>query len=150
MTWFAERVGYDTAPRDYYSPIPDLQHLPDSAWDEPSALGGITLALDQQMSFMEQSLRPFIEEFTPPLNPDEHSHGFFLQNGTYEAVDAETLYAMIRLLRPKRIIELGSGHSTQVISLARARNRGDGVSSSHRVIDPYPTDENAADRHWLI
>ncbi len=33
-------------------------------------------------------------------------------NGTFEAVDVETYYSVVRKYRPKLIIEIGSGHST--------------------------------------
>lgn len=35
-----------------------------------------------------------------------------IYNGTFEAVDVETNYSVIRKYRPKLIIEIGSGHST--------------------------------------
>jgi cephalosporin hydroxylase len=35
-----------------------------------------------------------------------------IYNGTFEAVDVETYYSVIRKYRPKLIIEIGSGHST--------------------------------------
>ena len=133
-------LGYDLVLRDYYSPIPDLRSLPSAVWSAPSALGGISLDLDRQMTFLEQDLAPFVAEFNPPLDPVEDPTRFFLHNGTYESVDAETLYAMIRYLQPERIIELGSGRSTQVIAAARSQNTTDGVPSSYYVVDPFPTD----------
>jgi hypothetical protein len=139
-TWFSERIGFDTAPRDFYSPIPDLRHMPDAAWREPTGLGGIDLDLEGQFSFLEGDLAPFLSEFRPPLQADRDSTEFFLQNASYEAVDAETLYSMVRFFRPKRIVELGSGRSTQVIALARSRNLEDDIQSTHRVVDPYPTE----------
>jgi hypothetical protein len=136
----ADRLGYDLVLRDYYSPIPDLRSLPASVWSAPSALGGISLDLDRQMTFLEQDLAPFVAEFDPPLDPVEDPARFFLRNGTYESFDAETLYAMIRYLRPQRIIELGSGRSTQVIATARLRNASDGMPSSCYVVDPFPSE----------
>lgn len=134
----AEWLGYDLVRRDYYSPIPDLQRLGESVWSEPSALGGISFDLERQMTFLEQDLAPFMTEFRPPLDPQPDPTQFFLHNGTYESVDADTLYAMVRFLRPKKILELGSGRSTQVISAARAHNASDGAASEHHVIDPFP------------
>jgi Methyltransferase domain len=135
----AEGLGYDLVRRDYYSPIPDLRSLPQSVWSEPSALGGVSVDLERQMTFLERDLAPFVAEFQPPLDRSGDPTQFFLRNGTYESVDAETLYAMVRFLRPKRTIELGSGRSTQVITAARARNALDGAASEHHVIDPFPT-----------
>jgi hypothetical protein len=139
LTAVAGRLGYDIVLRDYYSPIPDLSDVPDAAWTTPSALGGVAWRLDEHMGFLERDLARFVAEFDPPRDPTSDPTAFFLRNGTYESVDAETLYAMIRYLRPTRVIELGSGRSTQVIAAARAANRADGVESSYQVVDPYPT-----------
>lgn len=139
LGWLGYPLGYDTLRRDYYSPIPNLRQLPESSWDEASLLGGVKLDLDRQITFLENELAPLISEFNPPLDPAGDSSSFFLRNGTYGSVDAETLYAMIRHLRPKQVIELGSGRSTQVISAARTRNDSDGAPSGYYVADPFPT-----------
>jgi hypothetical protein len=45
---------------------------------------------------------------------------------------------MIRLLRPRSVIEIGSGQSSRVIAAALQRNRVDfGVPGRHIVVDPY-------------
>ncbi len=139
LAWISFPFGYDVIRRDYYSPIPDLRQMPESAWSEASSLGGLKLDLDEQTTFVEDELAPFVAEFDPPLESSNDSSRFFLSNGTYGSVDAETLYAMIRYLKPKRIIELGSGRSTQVISEARNQNASDGVQSDFSVYDPFPT-----------
>lgn len=136
----SDLLGYDMVLRDYYSPIPNLRALPQSAWSHASALGGVSLDLQAQMAFLEVTLAPFLGEFNPPRAPTGDPQEFFLCNGTYEAVDAHTLYAMIRFLRPRRVIELGSGRSTQLIVRARGRNAREGAPSSHSVVDPFPTD----------
>jgi len=135
----AEWLGYDLVRRDFYSPIPDLRQLPESVWRSESPLAGVSFDLERQMTFLEQDLAPFVAEFDPPIERLPDPAQFFLHNGTYESVDAETLYAMIRFLRPKRIIELGSGRSTQVIARARAQNVLDGGVSEHYVVDPFPS-----------
>ena len=45
---------------------------------------------------------------------------FFLGNGQFGSVDAELMYAMIRHLKPKQVVEVGSGFSTALIALAVA------------------------------
>jgi hypothetical protein len=101
-------------------------------------MGGISLELEQQMAFVEQDLSPYLAEFLPDHEPEGGGQKFFLHNATYESVDAETLYAMVRFLHPRRVIELGSGRSTQIISAALAKNRAAGMASTCRVVDPYP------------
>jgi hypothetical protein len=60
---------------------------------------------------------------------------FSLENDYFTTPDAEVAYAMVRLLRPKTVIEVGSGHSTKVLrqALDSIGDRGDLIS-----IDPQP------------
>jgi predicted O-methyltransferase YrrM len=61
--------------------------------------------------------------------------GFYLDNGYFEAVDAEVLYCVVRHFRPRRVIEVGSGFSTLVTRMALRANAGD---STLTAIDPEP------------
>lgn len=73
LGWVSYPFGYDTLRRDYYSPIPDLRELPESAWGESSSLGGVKFDLDEQMAFLERDLSPFLSEFNPPIDPTRDS-----------------------------------------------------------------------------
>jgi hypothetical protein len=57
-------------------------------------------------------------------------------NGSFGPVDAELLYAILRAVRPRRVIEVGAGNSTRVIALALARNAADGSPVEFTTIDP--------------
>jgi glycosyltransferase involved in cell wall biosynthesis len=70
---------------------------------------------------------PFREEYA--AWPEERSY-----NGWFEAGDLELYYAVIRSLRPKKIIEIGSGYATHAAVEACARN-GHGQIVC---IDPQP------------
>jgi|GEM_PF-1794326 len=64
---------------------------------------------------------------------DDVSYSF--QNIYYTHPDAEVLYTMIRNLKPKRVIEIGSGNSTKLIRQAVT----DGSLSTRIIsIDPHP------------
>jgi hypothetical protein len=54
----------------------------------------------------------------------------------FPRLDAAAAYAMVRTLKPKRIVEVGSGHSTRF--LARAVADG-GLGTQITAIDPQPT-----------
>jgi hypothetical protein len=62
---------------------------------------------------------------------------FFLNNGSFGAGDAEMYYLMIRHLRPKRIIEIGSGNSTLVAKMAVKKNEAEGFPVQFTCIEPY-------------
>lgn len=131
-------LGFDLLERHFHSPVPDLHALPREIWDRPHELPGITVSLPSQMALLEGTLAPWISEFSPPHAPTGDPTRFFLDNAGYESVDAETLYAMVRHLRPSTVVELGSGASTLVIAEALARNAADVGPTAHRVFDPYP------------
>ncbi len=57
------------------------------------------------------------------------------RQGWFPRLDAAAAYAMVRTLRPRRIVEIGSGHSTRF--LARAVVDG-GLETTITTIDPRP------------
>lgn len=129
---------YDIVPRTYYSPVPDLDQLPEDIWERRSPLGGIELKVDRAMTLVESELAPFVAEFDAPTDGPRPPGEFFLRNQNYESVDAELLYAMIRARKPQRVLELGSGYSTLLIGAACRRNAEDGTAAEHIAYDPYP------------
>lgn len=132
------RGGFDIVRRDYYSPVPDLSHVPGDVWTRRSALGGLDLDTGAAMEFVERELGSAIAELDVPTGDPGVPGRFFLGNQGFDTVDAELLYAMVRAMRPERVVELGSGYTTLLINLACRRNAADGVESSHEVFDPYP------------
>jgi hypothetical protein len=129
---------YDVVPHNYYSPIPDLESLPEDIWERRSALGGIELGTDRAMRMAEAELAPFVAELDVPLDGPAPPGQFFLRNENYESVDAELLYAIVRARRPRRVLELGSGYTTLLIGAACRRNADDGAVTEHVAYDPFP------------
>lgn len=82
-----------------------------------------------------EDLGPHLAEFRQALVEEK---GFRLDNGTYESVDAETLYGTLRHVKPARVVELGSGTSSHIIAAALQRNEVEGRASEYRAFDPYP------------
>jgi hypothetical protein len=125
-----DRVGLQVVAKSFYSPIPDLGRLPAETWERPSDLVGIELDLDRQLEFLEAELAGPLREFDP--SPE------LFTNQTYGPVDADVLYAMVRALKPRRIVELGSGHTSLLIARACVRNTEEGSQTHYRAFDPYP------------
>jgi hypothetical protein len=99
----AGRAGLQVVPKTYYSPIPDLDALPADVFDRRSELRGIHFDLDEQIAWIEQHLADAMREFAPP--------DAAVDNESYGRVGADLLHGVVRGLRPRRIVELGSGHS---------------------------------------
>jgi hypothetical protein len=140
----ARGYGYDLVRRDFYSPVPRVPPADHPVW-APSALPGVTLDTATHLRFLETELGRYLPEFGPPAHPDPaRPGGFHLWNGYYQAVDADVLYAMIRHLKPRRVLEIGSGYSTLVTAAAIARNRAEGQDCEFTAVDPDPRIAGAA------
>ena len=134
------RLGFHVVRADFYSPIPDLDELPRSLWDEPADMPGVDLRIEPSLDLLEQQLAPFIAEYAPPDRAPGTRHGYYRRNRMYPAIDGEVLYALIRHLRPRNIVEIGAGWSSLVIADALARNAEDpGDPVDRRIFDPYPS-----------
>jgi predicted O-methyltransferase YrrM len=129
MRWRRRQGRVHVVPRGWESPLPDLDELPPELFERPSPLRGVRFDLDAQAALLRE-LAPLVAEFAPPL-------GFRLDNGWYESVDAEVLWALLRRLEPRRVVELGSGWSSLVIAAALP----DG--SEHAIYDPFPNERAA-------
>ena len=101
--------SYDIARRDYYSPLPDFDAVPQEVWDSVSPMRGIEFDVDAQFAWAQANLSDHVKEFDPPAHGNLQAPEFFLFNWSFQAVDAEFLYAIVRHAKPARIIELGPG-----------------------------------------
>jgi hypothetical protein len=85
-----------------------------------------------------QRLEPFAGELTSVFGPEKRGNDpFWFHNHSYEDFDAVTLYAELRLRKPRRVIEAGCGFSSRVINLATARNAAEGAPCECHFIEPY-------------
>jgi hypothetical protein len=125
----ARRAGYEFRRRHFYLPFPDADRLAESLWLQPRSMPGVKLDVDGCIALF-RSLAPHIGEFA--------STGFPVPNGSYEWGDAETLYGMLRFLRPTRVIELGSGASSHLIAHAQTINKSEGNPFTFESYDPFP------------
>jgi predicted O-methyltransferase YrrM len=130
----ARRAGLDVAPAGFYSPIPEVPPPGDPFWATEYSF---ELDTPAQIEFVESELATHLRELPAGLAPAER-HGFRVWNGQYQAGDAEVLYAMIRHLRPRRMLELGSGFSTLVSAAACAANARQGNPAELVAVDPEP------------
>jgi hypothetical protein len=104
------------------------------AWSTRRETPGITFDLDAQLGFLGAHLGGHIAEFSQ----DVRGVSFELWNGLFQAGDAEVLYALVRHLRPGRIVEVGSGNSTLVTAAACRANAREGAPVEFVAIDPAP------------
>jgi hypothetical protein len=134
-----ERRGYLIAQKaDYHAPLSSVDDLRATVdrWNRPSALRGIEYDLEGMKRQLVALLDRYLDEFAAiPPYADLSRRGF---GPGYTAVDALTLYLIVRHLKPSRFLEVGSGLSTYYCSLAAERNRREGHPVHITCIEPYP------------
>lgn len=103
-------------PGHFYSPLPDPQIFGDPAnpmFDVGRReLPGIDLRAAEQLALLEQLRRDLAAFPYPAAVPDRRFH---LQQNFFGPGDARILLALLRHLRPARIIEVGSGFSSALM-----------------------------------
>jgi predicted O-methyltransferase YrrM len=62
---------------------------------------------------------------------------FYIHNPNFGTGDAELYYLLLRNKKPKRIIEIGAGYSTQLCLLALEKNRAEGANCELACIEPF-------------
>ncbi len=101
-------------PGHFYSAIPNLDEIRFTELGLPDDGGpGLELREEEQRSWFER-LAPFIADWRPPTEPDG-ARRYYLPNGSFDWSDGAVLQAMLRVLQPARIVEVGSGYSTALM-----------------------------------
>lgn len=124
--------------RGYHSPVPELAALPDELFDRPSPMRGVAWDPDPGLALLRGPLRPLLAEYVPPALPGVPDGERAALLHFYEGLDAAALHALLRHVRPARVVELGSGVSTLVAVGALRMNAADGAPAQLEVFDPYP------------
>jgi predicted O-methyltransferase YrrM len=139
---FWQKWGFHVLPVHFYSPIPDTQVVPEETWQQVADLSGrINLRPEAQRLLLAEVSQAFREEYDAfPPHPTDDPQQFYTSTRSFNCVDAQMLYAMIRHLRPRRIIEVGSGFSTLLINQAIGQNLAEHPEGSctFTAIEPYP------------
>ena len=130
------RMGVFPIRDHYYEPLFDLRETRRPLTKE-CPLPGIDWNVDEQLALLEAL--SFADELadTPLEKPD--ALRFYMNNGSFESGDAEFWYQLVRLKKPRRIFEVGSGNSSLVAMEAIRRNREEdcAYTCKHVCIEPY-------------
>jgi predicted O-methyltransferase YrrM len=130
------KVGIYPLLDHYYEPLFNPAHLR-KPLSEDRELLGIDWNVAEQLDLLKRF--HFNDELVRFPVDRKADHEFFYRNGFFESGDAEFLYNMIRLHKPKRIFEIGSGQSTLIAASAVEANRGEDprYQCEHVCIEPY-------------
>lgn len=133
-----QKAGFHIVPNHYYHPIPDTSNLKAKDFAKKSIVGINTndkVQLDYLARF--KTLSRELENFKnlPKFIDPQKDTNFYLNNFAFEGIDALSYYAFIRHLKPKKVVEIGSGWSTKIAAQATLRNNNKSELIS---IEPYP------------
>jgi len=119
----------------YYDPFYSLKDI--SNHNKERQLPGINLNVKEQLPLLSSLI--YSEELKKMSLDKVDDSSFYWSNGSFESGDAEIWYNLIRLKKPKIIIEIGSGYSTLLAIEAIAKNTSEDNSyfCEHICIEPY-------------
>lgn len=127
-----QQLGITITPANFYSEIPTIEEIETSFEHphryceqlfDPSVMGKWLASLDE-----------YADEFAPPL---EAPAGKYCWQGSQVSYsDAMALYCTVRKVRPKHVVEIGSGSSSLITIEALAKNG----TGSLTCIEPYPAE----------
>lgn len=137
---FWQKLGIHVIQNHYYQPIPDTRELCNSLWEEPSELIGVNLNEQTQLKLLAIFVERFKSEYEAfPRNKGSIPYQYYVNNGAFESVDGEILYCMLRLLRPRKIFEIGAGYSTYLSAQALQKNMEEtNIQAELIVCEPFP------------
>ena len=124
----------------YYSPIPDIEDLEKrQVWNKKSDLTGIDFRPEKQVKLLQELGEKYGVECNWPGKPiDDDPLKFYTENNSYSFGCAAALHTILRSHKPKKVIEIGSGFSSVVITSAMEKNKSEGRAGEYIIIDPYP------------
>jgi hypothetical protein len=138
---YAERRGIHILPCHYYSPIPNTQSLAEELWRCLRPPLGFDLKIEAALDHLHRLGAQYGKEFYSfPRERGLEVHSYYLDNDAFLSGDAEVLYVMLRDLKPRRIVEIGSGYSTLLICQAICANKKEfpDYKCEFVAIEPYP------------
>src|SRR4051794_38812051 len=133
---FGDRLGIHVLPAHYYSPVAHRRwlHANEERWRHPSTLVGVDWDLDEQAEWVATVAGDYPSEL--PIS-DIVARAEAVGGFRYGPIEAQFLYAYLRRYAPRKIVEIGSGSSTLVMSAAVQRNVAEGKAATDIVaFDP--------------
>jgi hypothetical protein len=126
----------------FYSPIIDVAEAEREAariWPEPpEPPAGIDFRGDWHEEFLGGEFARLVRDYDYPddLPPGGEVTGFYNNNPQYGLLDARALFVMLRWLRPRKMVEVGSGYTSLLSADVNCRFLGGRMEFT--CVEPYP------------
>jgi hypothetical protein len=126
----------------FYSPVVDPNEvLQDQGriWPTTPHALGIDFNHERQREFITSEFARYMRDYDYPEEPvrGEEETRFYSNNPMFGLLDSRALFVLLRSLRPKRVIEVGSGFSSSLTIDVRRRFLDGSLELT--CIEPYPT-----------
>lgn len=127
-------------PGHFYSPLCDrgeILSLEEIIWPKERLANdlGIAYNIPEQLRMLASFL-PFTQDVTFSIDSGTLPSRYYYRNDQFPCLDAEVLFCFLRHLRPKTVIEVGSGFSSLIMAEVNVRF----FESRSRIIciEPFP------------
>jgi predicted O-methyltransferase YrrM len=150
-----QRRGYHFQRCDYYSGLNDLSFLAENPdlWHDRSLPPGMSWDLKAQLEAVA-ALAPYTVELADvPWDPPEGPPRYHWKNDFWGDADAVVHYGLLRSRKPRRVVEIGSGWSSLLMSRALSRNEAEGAPpATVDQVEPFPRHEllSALPSGWVL
>lgn len=125
----------------FYSPVVDTDEIErDQAriWPGPRDLPGIDMREDAHRSLLADAFPALLADYAYPAEgpADEELSFYYESNSQFGWLDSRALFCLMRMIGPRRIVEVGSGYSSLLMSDVNERFLGGEARIT--CIEPYP------------
>ena len=128
-----DRWGYHIRPVHYYEPLPDFRSITKERINRRREYPALSFNWPEQLSLLE-----VLATYRAELEDIRQTKSFEFENAFFGGFDVAVYYALIRELKPHRIVEIGGGYSTRIAAKALERNRKGKADGTLICIEPYP------------
>jgi len=122
----ADHWGYHIRAIHYYEPLPDFRDISEARTRRRRESPAVNYNRPAQLALVQRLGQAYRGELAD-LATATDGEGFDFHNDYFAGLDATLYYALIRDLKPARVIEIGSGYSTRIAAKAWSETvpRGD-------------------------
>jgi predicted O-methyltransferase YrrM len=123
----------------FYSPVVDPDEIArdaDRIWPVHPEIPGIDFDDASHIRMLDEIFPALLPGYDYPERETADATQFFTQNSQFSWLDARALFVLLRLWKPRRLIEIGSGYSTLLSADVNRRFLDDSMQLT--CIEPYP------------
>jgi predicted O-methyltransferase YrrM len=125
--------GFHLVRNHYYGVLPDTRKLNETWWTSIPYLDAYNKIKKADADKIFMNVLQWADELQSL--PRESPNGFYWNNGMFPPLDTIVLYGMIREYQPKKLLEIGSGFSTEIALLAAKHTK-----TAIHCVEPHPSD----------